>query len=62
MTTQELSSIPREDKLPAIARTFYALMRRLDCGVLTFTSPEGVTTQFKGVHEGPHADLRFADW
>ena len=62
MTTQELSSIPQEDKLPAIARTFYALMRRLDCGVLTFTSPEGVTTQFKGVHEGPHADLRFADW
>ena len=62
MTTQELSSIPREDKLPAIARTFYALMRRLDCGVLTFTSPEGVTTQFRGVHEGPHADLRFADW
>lgn len=62
MTTQELSSIPQEDKLPAIARTFYALMRRLDSGVLTFTSPEGVTTQFKGVHEGPHADLRFADW
>jgi cyclopropane-fatty-acyl-phospholipid synthase len=62
MTTQELSSIPREDKLPAIARTFYALMRRLDCGVLTFTSPEGVTTQFKGAHDGPHADLRFADW
>jgi cyclopropane-fatty-acyl-phospholipid synthase len=62
MTTQELSSILREDTLPAIARTFYALMRRLDCGVLTFTSPEGVTTQFKGVHEGPHADLRFADW
>ncbi len=62
MTTQELSSIPQEDKLPAIARTFYALMRRLDCGVLTFTSPEGVTTQFKGVHPGPHADLRFADW
>ncbi len=62
MSTQELSSIPQEDKLPAIARTFYALMRRLDCGVLTFTSPEGVTTQFKGVHPGPHADLRFADW
>jgi cyclopropane-fatty-acyl-phospholipid synthase len=62
MTTQELSSILKEDKLPAIARTFYALMRRLDSGVLTFTSPEGVTTQFKGVHEGPHADLRFADW
>ncbi len=62
MTTQELSTIPQEDKLPAIARTFYALMRRLDCGVLTFTSPEGVTTQFKGAHPGPHADLRFADW
>ncbi len=62
MTTQELSSILKEDKLPTIARTFYALMRRLDSGVLTFTSPEGVTTQFKGVHEGPHADLRFADW
>ena len=62
MTTQELLSIPQEDKLPAIARTFYALMRQLDCGVLTFTSPEGVTTQFKGTHAGPHADLRFADW
>lgn len=62
MTTQELLSIPQEDKLPAIARTFYALMRQLDCGVLTFTSPEGVTTQFKGTHAGPQADLRFADW
>ncbi len=62
MATNELSSLPQEDQLPAFARTFYTLMKRLDCGVLTFTSPEGVTTQFKGTHDGPHADLRFADW
>jgi cyclopropane-fatty-acyl-phospholipid synthase len=62
MTSHELSSIAQEHKLPTIARTFYALVKRLDTGVLTFTSPEGVTTQFKGVHHGPHADLRFADW
>jgi len=62
MNTQELSSLPAEVRLPAVARTFYAIMQRLDCGVLTFTSPEGVTTQFRGRHDGPHADLRFADW
>ncbi len=62
MNTHELSSLPVEVRLPAAARTFYALMRRLDCGVLTFTSPEGFTSQFRGRHEGPHADLRFADW
>lgn len=53
---------PLENRLPAAARTFYALMKRLDCGQLNFTSPEGITTQFTGAHPGPHADLRFADW
>ncbi|MBI3716339.1 MAG: class I SAM-dependent methyltransferase [Betaproteobacteria bacterium] len=62
MNTHELSSLPVEVRLPAAARTFYAIMQRLDCGVLTFTSPEGFTTQFRGRHDGPHADLRFADW
>jgi cyclopropane-fatty-acyl-phospholipid synthase len=62
MTTHELSALLDEPTLPAIARTFYMLVKRLDTGVLTFTSPEGVTTTFRGVHEGPHADLRFVDW
>lgn len=62
MSTQNLSTIPQEASLPAAAKTFYAVMRRLDTGVLTFTSPEGTTTQFRGAHDGPHADLRFADW
>jgi cyclopropane-fatty-acyl-phospholipid synthase len=64
MTTHEFTTLSpaHEAKLPAIGRTFYALLKRLDCGVLTFTSPEGVTTSFRGKHEGPHADLRFDDW
>lgn len=62
MTSHQLSTLPQDQKLPAIARTFLALLKRLDTGVLTFTSPEGVTTQFHGVHDGPHADLRFTDW
>jgi cyclopropane-fatty-acyl-phospholipid synthase len=62
MNTRELSSDLHEASLPATARTFYAIMKRLECGVLTFVSPEGVTTQFRGHHDGPHADLRFADW
>jgi cyclopropane-fatty-acyl-phospholipid synthase len=62
MNTHELSSLPSDARLPAAGRTFYALMKRLDSGVLTFTSPEGFTTQFRGAHDGPHADLHFADW
>ncbi len=62
MNTQEFPTTLHEAHLPAKARTFYAIMRRLECGVLTFVSPEGVTTQFRGHQDGPHADLRFADW
>ena len=62
MNTQDISALSYEASLCAAARTFYAVMRRLETGVLTFTSPEGVTTQFRGAHDGPHADLRFADW
>ena len=62
MNTQEFSTELYEASLPATARTFHAIMKRLECGVLTFVSPEGVTTQFRGHHDGPHADLRFADW
>ena len=62
MNTQEFSTELYEASLPAKASTFHAIMKRLECGVLTFVSPEGVTTQFRGHHDGPHADLRFADW
>ena len=62
MNTQEFSNHLQEASLPASARTFHAIMRRLECGVLTFVSPEGVTTKFRGHQDGPHADLRFADW
>jgi cyclopropane-fatty-acyl-phospholipid synthase len=64
MSTHEFTTLSpaHEAKLPAIGRTFYALLKRLDTGVLTFTSPEGVTTSFRGRHDGPHADLRFDDW
>ncbi|MFM7461574.1 MAG: class I SAM-dependent methyltransferase [Burkholderiales bacterium] len=48
--------------LPASAKLLYRVLTNIDTGVLTFTSPEGNTTTFKGVHDGPHADLRFADW
>ena len=48
--------------MPAIAILFYSLIKRLDRGSLTFTSPEGHTTLFRGAHPGPHADLRITDW
>jgi len=62
MTANDLSALPVEAKLPAIAKVFYSLMKRLDSGTLSFTSPEGYTTIFRGAHEGVRADLRFADW
>lgn len=49
-------------RLPTAARIFFALMQKLDCGELTFTSPEGRTTTFKGAHEGTKADIHFLDW
>ncbi len=65
MTTHEFTSptdIPNVDSLPASARLLYSVLRNIDAGILTFTSPEGHTTNFKGRHDGPHAGLRFADW
>ena len=62
MTVTDLSALPVNAKLPAVARVFYALMKRLDSGALSFTSPEGYTMQFRGPHPGTTADLRFADW
>ena len=60
MTANDLSALPVEAKLPTIAKVFYGLMKRLDSGSLSFTSPEGYTTIFRGTHEGTRADLRFA--
>ena len=61
-TTNNFASIPYAAKLPAIGKLFYSLIKRLDRGSLTFTSPEGHTTSFRGAHAGPHADLRITDW
>ena len=61
-TATELTSLPPAIKLPAIAKLFYSLIKRLDRGSLTFTSPEGHTTMFRGTQPGPHADLRITDW
>ena len=61
-TTNELSALPPALKLPAIAKLFYSLIKRLDRGSLMFTSPEGHTTMFRGSQPGPHADLRITDW
>ncbi|MBL0121394.1 MAG: class I SAM-dependent methyltransferase [Betaproteobacteria bacterium] len=62
MTATDLTSLPIDAKLPAVARVFYGLMKRLETGALSFTSPEGYTTQFRGRCPGPIADIRFADW
>lgn len=48
--------------LPRAAKLFHALMRRIDCGTLLFTSPEGLVSHFRGAQAGPHADVRFDDW
>ena len=61
-TANELTGQANVIRAPRIANLFYRLMRRLDCGTLTFTSPEGTTTQFRGAHPGPAADIRFDDW
>ena len=61
-TANELSEHANAIRVPRVAKLFYRLMRRLDSGTLTFTSPEGTTTQFRGAHPGPVADIRFDDW
>ena len=61
-TANDLSALAPAIKLPAIAKLFYSLIRRMDRGSLTFTSPEGHTSLFRGTQPGPHADLRIADW
>ncbi len=61
-TTNDTFALQSTNKLPAVAKLFYQLMKRLERGSLTFTSPEGHTTLFRGAHEGPHANLRMADW
>ncbi len=48
--------------LPRAAQLFHSLLQRLDCGTLAFTSPEGITTHYRGKREGPSADIRFDDW
>ncbi len=50
------------NRLPRAAKLFHSLLHRLDCGTLTFTSPEGITTHFRGTRAGPAADIRFDDW
>jgi len=65
MTTQDFSPCSElvvPEHLPASAKLLYRVLGNIDSGVLVFTSPEGLTTRFEGVHSGPHADLRFADW
>jgi cyclopropane-fatty-acyl-phospholipid synthase len=48
--------------LPAGARTFLALLARLDHGQLNFTAPDGTRTCFRGARSGPQADLEISDW
>ena len=63
MSTQDYSAAETfPEHLPTAAKLLYRVLRNLDTGVLTFTSPEGNSTTFRGAHDGPHADLRFADW
>ena len=63
MSTQDYSAAETlPEHLPASAQLLHRVLRNIDTGVLTFTSPEGNTTTFKGIHDGPYADLRFADW
>jgi hypothetical protein len=65
MTTHELNphtSSQHETALPTQAKLIYRVLNNLEYGALVFTSPEGRTTTFKGKHDGPHADIRFADW
>ncbi len=65
MTTHQLNPLTEHQhvaSLPAQAKLLYRVLENLEYGSLAFTSPEGRTTTFKGKHDGPHADVRFADW
>ena len=48
--------------MPTLARSFLAVLARLDHGELNFTAPDGTRSCFRGTHAGPQADLEISDW
>ena len=63
ISSQPHAHSPRAIKhLPSAAKLFHSLLQRLDCGTLAFTSPEGITTHFRGARDGTFANIRFDDW
>jgi len=62
MASHELTTRQHSDTFPHAARTFCALLTRLDTGTLRFVSPDGVVTNFNGQRPGPAAELRLKDW
>jgi len=65
MTTQPLNAASNKSNqidVPAHAKLLLRVMQNIEFGSLAFTCPEGIITTFQGKHDGPHADVRFADW
>ena len=62
MNAPELIAQTRSDNAPALARTLFALLRKLHCGTLQLTTPDGEMHFFTGSESGPRADLEIRDW
>ena len=48
--------------MPAACRLVMALLERIDCGVLAFTTPDGLTRHFGQGGAARAAELRLCDW
>ena len=62
MVIEDLSRPLSLRVMPTLARSFLAVLARLDHGELNFTAPDGTHTCFRGTHAGPQADLEINDW
>ena len=62
MAIEHLRKLDAPRAMPALARSFLALLARLDHGELNFTAPDGSRHCFRGNHPGPQADLEISDW
>ena len=62
MVIEDLSRPLSLRVMPTLARSFLAVLARLDHRELNFTAPDGTHTCFRGTHAGPQADLEINDW
>jgi cyclopropane-fatty-acyl-phospholipid synthase len=54
--------LPLQEPLPATAKVLFGLLKYLQYGTLTVTTPAGGEHTFTGRHPGPRAELIVHDW